>query len=529
LADYSPDDILITIDNTAVTAEEFIYSFKKSHQNEDSLSESAIDDYLRLFINYKLKVLEAKSSGYDTAELYIKELTGYQEQLKSSYRTAEKVIQDLKREAYERMKQEVKASHILIRVSENALPEDTVAALQRIIELKERARKENFEKLALAFSEDPSAKVNKGDLGYFTAFQMVYPFENAAYNTQPGEISDPVRTRYGYHILKVHDKRPSAYKIKLYQVQLSGKTPESKAQVNNKIFEIHEMLQNGLKPEQVAESIDKEQYTLQTGSLPSLTLSQVPREIQEVAMQLTVPGEISDPVKSDLGWHIFILEERSPLPAYEEMENQLDRMVRKTDRLATYQEQLMDQLYKKHDVDLQVSKKSISKVVDGEEDISLFKINNRNFVLSQFIKDLRKNKVALSNERAVSKAYSDYINEQVLNVEDQEIIAENAELRWLLKEYEEGLLLFNIMEDSVWNRAVHDKEGLEEYNRKKAKKAMISTDSTLSKFESGAIVDYQQYLDEQWIKRLRTKYTVMVNQPLLDRIYNEILGMSIEI
>lgn len=526
MADYSPDDILMSIHNSEVTADEFIYSFNKSHQNEDTLSESVINDYLQLFINYKLKVLEARSAGYDTAAIYLEELSGYQEQLKSSYRTSEKIIQDLKKEAYEMMKQEVNASHILVRLSENALPEDTIAAFRKITKLRERARKENFETLALNFSEDPSAKSNKGNLGYFTAFQMVYPVEKAAYNTGPGEVSEPVRTKYGYHILKVHDKRSSAYKIKLYQVHLAGKSPESKEQVHNKIFEVHEMLQNGLKPVQLIESIDEKQYTIKTGSLPFLALSQMPREIKEVATQLTSPGEMSDPVKTEFGWHIFILEEKMPLPPYEEMEKQLDRMVRKTERLQNYQQQLMDQLFKKHEVNLLVTIGNIKRVVSDKEDEILFSVNNKNFSTNEFLDYLEKKNVALSDEKAISTAYDDYINEQVFKVEDQEMISENAELRWLLKEYEEGILLFNIMEDSVWNRAVLDKEGLEEFKLKKVKEAMILADSSLSEFESGTIVEYQQYFDEQWVKRLRLKYAVIVNQPVLDEIYKIILGKS---
>lgn len=519
----SPHDILLTIDDNEVTAGEFLYSFKKSHQNEDTLTKSSVDDYLQLFINYKLKVLQARSSGYDTAENYTDELAGYQEQLKSSYRTSEKIVQDLKREAYERMQQEIKASHILIMVAENASPEDTLAAFQKIIELKKRAREGKFDEIAFKYSEDPSAKVNKGNLGYFTTFQMLYPFETAAYNTEVGEISDPVRTNYGYHIIKVHDKRPSSYQVKLYQVQLSGKNAENKSQVVNKIFEIHEMLQNGLKPEQLSTSVDEKTFLLKTGSLPPMTLTRAPREIQQVAMQLNSPGEISDPVQSEFGWHIFILEEKLPFPLYEDIENQLENMVRKSNRALTYKSQLRDLLYKKHKVDMLVIKDNIYEIVkDGEGNI-LFTIDQRNYNREQFVKYLEKESIDVSSKAAVEKAYSSYVEKQVMKIEDQKIIEANPELNWLLKEYEEGILLFNIMEDSIWDRAVTDKERLKNFMLDKDSTTMIPNDSAFSESAGSTIVDYQQYLEDQWVKRLREKYKVVINQDVLDRVYKEAL------
>ena len=523
LESYSPTDILLTIDDTTVTADEFLYSFKKSHQNEENISQSSVNDYLRLFTNYKLKVLEARNAGYDTAAGYAKELEGYQEQVKSSYRTSGRIMETLKEQAYERMKQEVRASHILLRLPEDASPADTLEVYKKIIEIREKAGEMDFTELVITYSEDPSARMNKGDLGYFSAFRMVYPFENAAYDTEVGEVSQPIRTDYGYHILKVHDKRPALYKLKLYQVQVMPESGEKSSSLTDKVFEIHEMLLNGLKPEQITETTDKEKFLIQHGSLPALAAIRMPRPVQQAARQLSAPGDISDPVESEYGWHIFILEEKLTLPPYHEISGELERMVRRSGRLSAYEDQLMAQLFKKYNVVVHVNPENIFSVLnDNDEGMILFTLNEKSYRVSGFKSYLNAENIPGEDEKVVTNAYSAFIEEQVVDAEDQEIVSGNRELRWLLKEYEEGMLLFNIMEDSVWNAATNDKEGLEKFNAANHK-TMSAGDSTLNQGNGRAVVGYQQYLEEQWIKRLRTRHSVKVDRQVFERVSKKIL------
>lgn len=516
---YSPDDVLVYIDSDSVSVEEFIYSFKKSHQNEDSISRSDIDDYLRLFINYKLKVSEARKAGYDTAAGYKKELAVYQEQLRSSYRASEKIVERLKQEAYDRLKTEVNASHILIRLPQNPSPQDTLKAYEKIKSIKSEAEDKDFEEVAVRYSEDPSAKSNKGNLGYFSVFRMVYPFERAAYSTPEGEISEPFRTSYGYHILKVHDKRPAVYKIALQHIQLHPKSEKDRASSRDKIFVLHEMLNSKLQPEQIIEAADDDRFNIKFSNLSEQHVAQMPEMLREAAMQLEEAGQVSDPVQVNDSWHIFILKERTGFPSYETMEPQLDRMVRRTDRLEIFQEQFLSKLKEKHNLYVQVDVNDLEENLSEMDDtVKLFTLGERAYNKADFMEYLAK-----LNISQISPAYDNFIKDKLMEQEDAEVLVKNPELQWLLREYEEGMLLFNIMEDSVWNKAANDKPGLEKYIADNEASAMAADGSSLKEPGGNPVVRYQAYLEEKWIQKLRDEHTIFINQPVLIKVYEKIL------
>ena len=520
---YSSNDVLLTIDDKDVTVSEFLYSFRKSHQNEDSLKTADIDDYLQLFINYKLKVSEARKAGYDTMKTYLNELELYQEQLKSSYRTSDKIVDSLKAEAYERLGEEVKVSHILIRLPEKPQPEDTLRAYMKITSLRKEASSKDFNTVAYEFSEDPSARSNRGNLGYFTAFQMIYPFETAAYNTPVGSISGPVRTVYGYHILKVHDKRKVKGNYKLHQLQLKEINQQDSLEASNIIFELREMLKNGLSGEQALESVDKNKFNARFIALPSLSLSQMPSEIQEVVMGMTQKGEVSDPVRSESGWHILILDEIEPFPSFSSMEPRLDKMVRRTDRLELYNDIIQSQLLEKHGYTPQMDIiKAKNLTGQGNPHQVIFILGGNSYHLDDFHNYLLKNNVDTSSTRDVEKAYNSFLGKQVMAIEDAEMIRENEELKWLLKEYEEGMLLFNIMEDSVWNKAVTDTLGLRMYQEE----ISAAVEKNESSINTGGrmITNYQQYLEDKWMARLRKEREIIIDDKVLDYIYQQVIN-----
>jgi peptidyl-prolyl cis-trans isomerase SurA len=195
---------VFSVNKKTVTADEFIYLYKKNHQSKaDEFTSEKIQEYLDLFINFKLKVEEARSRGLDTTASFKKEFNSYREELRKPYLPDNKLSDSLARMTYERMKEEVNASHILLNVKPDASPQDTLVIYERLMDIRKRILAgEDFGTLAVQFSEDPSAKTNKGNLGFFTALQMVYTFENAAYNTKPGEVSMPVRSKFGYHLVK---------------------------------------------------------------------------------------------------------------------------------------------------------------------------------------------------------------------------------------------------------------------------------------------------------------------------------------
>ena len=211
-ATLANDPVLMKINGKPVLKSEFEYIYNKNNSN-NSLDKKTLDEYVDLFVNFKLKVEEAKAQGLDTTKSFINELAGYRSQLTKPYLTDAKVDESVLQEAYNRLKEDVEVSHILIRVQQNATPADTLAAWKKINAIAKRIEKEDFAKVAKEVSEDESAKENNGYIGWVSAFRTVYPFETMAYNTKPGTISKPVRTAFGYHIVKVQGRRESQGEI----------------------------------------------------------------------------------------------------------------------------------------------------------------------------------------------------------------------------------------------------------------------------------------------------------------------------
>ncbi|MCB0381655.1 MAG: peptidylprolyl isomerase, partial [Flavobacteriales bacterium] len=236
------DPVLLKIDNKAVTLSEFDAIFKKNNTKETVITEESVNEYLDLYIKFKLKVREAENLGLDTSASFKSELEGYRKQLIQPYLTDREVSEALIEEAYERMKYDVNASHILINVDENALPKDTLIAYNQILKIRDRILKgEDFGTVAVETSNDPSSKTNKGNLGYFNALHMVYPFESAAYNLKVGDISMPVRTRFGYHIIKLNDKRAARGNIKVAHIMIQGSKDLDEETLKNKKQKIDEI------------------------------------------------------------------------------------------------------------------------------------------------------------------------------------------------------------------------------------------------------------------------------------------------
>ena len=254
---FSQEQTVMEIDGKPVTKSEFLQIYLKNNP-DPKYDKAALDEYMELFKKFKLKVAEAEALGYDTIPKLKRELEGYRKSLATPYLVDSEKNEEMIRQAYERMKKEIRASHILIRVDENAPSADTLAAWNKLMALKKRIENgEDFATVAKSEggSDDPSAAYNGGDLGYFTAFQMVFPFEEAAYNTPIGKISNPVRTRFGYHILKVVDERPARGTLTVAHIVITTSkedTPEQVGDAAKKAQEIYDKLQKGESFEELA-------------------------------------------------------------------------------------------------------------------------------------------------------------------------------------------------------------------------------------------------------------------------------------
>lgn len=482
------DSVLFSIDEKPTLADEFLYVYEKNNFNNDSIfTEKDFDEYFELFINFKLKVEAAKSAGIDTTKSFLSEFETYKNQLIEPYLSEAKENERLVKEAYERMKYEIDASHILVTIAPNALPEDTAMAYQKILEIYEKASSgQDFGNLAAQFSEDPSAKSNKGRLGYFSAFQMVYVFEEAAFKTQIDSVSNIIRSRFGYHFLKVHDKRPSSGKVKVSHIMLRVEgTKNDSSSVRNKIFEIHDQITGGADWNELCQLYSEDQRTKNNGgTLPLIGLKQInDPAFETVAFGLQTPGEVSDPVRSNFGWHILKLEEKKGLESFAEIEEDLKQRVSKDDRSKLSQQAVLSKLkaqnsfYEYASIREKIVQSADSSLLEGKWDgskansfalDSLFSINSIPYYTQSVIDDIilnQRRRTDIDPTNYINELIDGYIEKSLRRYEEDQLLISNRDFRMLLNEYFEGILLFEIMNQEVWGKAVEDTTGLQMYFR----------------------------------------------------------------
>ncbi len=475
-----PPLTLFSVGDNPVSADEFLYVFRKNHQNKpEEFTDEKVKEYLDLFINFKLKVAEARARGLDTTRKFTDEFNTYREELKKPYRTEPNALDQLTRETYQRLTEEVKASHILISLKADALPADTLIAHQKVLDIRNRVQAgEDFEKLARELSEDPSAKYNGGNLGFFTAMQMVFPFEEAAYQTKVGELSGIVRTRFGYHLLKVEDRKPARGEVEVSHILLRAGSPDD-AKVKDKIFSIHSQLKAGGKWDELCEEHSEDTNTKSAGGRLKPfgvgALASVP-EFETMAFSMKEAGQISDPFQSAVGWHIIRLEKKIPLPTFSEMEESLKRRVARDERLQLSQLALKERRRKEYSwQEVSAVKDQIIGLADSSLSLGKWKytgspawkseklmsLSGASYTVGDFIGYVEKNQVRTTAAPTpyLKQLYEGFVEEKILQAEEAKLISENPEFKNLLTEYREGILFFDIMEKEVWNRASEDSTG----------------------------------------------------------------------
>lgn len=479
---------IFSVNKKNISSDEFEYLYRKNHQGKkEEFTEQKIREYLDLFVNFKLKVTEATLRGMDTTKAFKKEFRSYRDELKKPYVASSDELDRLTKEAYQRMTQEIRASHLLINVAPEASPEDTLKAFEKIQSLRARAYAgESFDALARQFSEDPSAQTNGGDLGYFSALQMVYPFENAAFQLKPGEISQPVRTRFGYHLIKLVDVRSAQGEVEVSHILLRGTDDK----VKNKAFDIYDQWKAGKPWNELCAEFSEDGATKNTGGklrpFGTGALPSVP-EFEATAFSLQEPGDVSDPFKTSIGWHLVRLEKKIPLGTYAELEPTLKRRVARDERLQIsktnqlnkrkkevgYQESASAKtfLFSVADSSLQKGKWSLLATRPHTTD-ELFSMAGRAFTLKEFYSFVADNQrpSALPPSGYLQQLLDQFTEEQVNEMEDEKLQASNADYRNLLSEYREGILLFSIMEKEVWNKASEDTLGQRQFYEKSKEK-----------------------------------------------------------
>jgi len=468
---------LLTIDNQRISLDEFKNVFYKNNNNTE-LTKEYLDEYMQLFVNFKLKVKEADELGLDTIESFISELDGYRIQLAKPYLKNKEFDKNMLTEAYNRMKLDIKASHILIKVDENASIQQKNKAYDKILSIRSSILDStiSFIDAAKLHSDDKSALNNGGNLSYFTAFMMVYDFESAAYSTKIGEISMPVKTKYGYHIISVSDKRKAFGEVKVAHIMFKsneGADDNKLKEAKDNIYKVAELLNDGEVFSDVAERFSEDRSTaVKGGNLPAFGVGKMVPEFESVAFGLKQVGDVSNPFRTQYGWHIITLLERKEIPEFELVKAELKTKIESDSRNELSKEALFTKLHKTYKVVnnpkvfTAFRKKTANAIALGKfksslkDNTKLVSINGKGITVNSFVNYILSNQKSGNN---IDQLYIDFINEELLAYEESQLEINYPEYKNLLQEYRDGILLFNLTNTKVWTKAVKDTIGLQNF------------------------------------------------------------------
>ena len=468
-------ETLMTINDEKISINEFENIFYKN--NEDiEITKEYLDEYIDLFINFKLKVKESKELGYDTLSSFVKELDGYKKQLSKPYLRDNNFNENLFNEALERIQFDINASHILIKIENN----DAKSALNEALSIRNQiiSKEISFADAAVKYSDDEYVLDSKGNLGYFTAFMMLYDFESVAYNSSIGEVSVPVKTQYGYHLILVNDKRKAVGERKVAHIMFkTGKGANTK-KINEsykKASETYDLLTKGDKFVEVAERFSEDRSTaVKGGVLPSFGVGKMVREFEEATFSLKLPGDFSKPFQTPYGWHIVMLLEDNPVKLDDDLFLSVKQKIEKDSRSKLSNEFMITKLKDLYNIKIykenfnflrKIAVNEVSKsawdnelLIDGDKKI--FKIESKSYSLKE-LSDFIINNQKKNND--FDQLYIEFLNLSLLSYEESQLENKYPEFKNLLKEYKEGILLFDITNNNVWKKAVEDSAGLSNY------------------------------------------------------------------
>lgn len=476
VAQQDQDPVLLTIDGKEVTKSEFEQIFWKN-KKETVTNKAELDEYMVLFKKFKLKVAAAEALGLDTTSKFTNELGGYRAQLERPYLVDTTLNEALVKEAYDRTVNEVKASHILIELKQNASPKDTLEAYNKLLDVRSQVLKGkiSFEDAAVKYSTDPSAQQNKGNLGFFSAFRMVYPFEHAAFNNKVGEVSLPFRTQFGYHIVKTDEVRKGRGQIKVAHIMirvLEDASDSEKENLKKKTKEIYDKLKKGAEFSALAQEFsDDGNSARKGGEIGWINTGETFTEFDDAAFGLKENNAFSEPILTPVGWHIIKRLDYKPVGTFEEMRSELKNKIQRDVRSQKTREQFIanlkneygfienKQLLNKFDESI----KQKAKPAEG----ALFSFANNAYNTTDFatyLEQNRKSKVLMKDE--IEAIYDRYVSNEIIAFEKTQLERKHPDFKALLKEYRDGILLFDVTDQKVWSKAVKDTTGLKEFYEK---------------------------------------------------------------
>jgi peptidyl-prolyl cis-trans isomerase SurA len=542
---HDPDrEVIMTIAGRDVEAGEFIRMYKKSLEPGNK---SNPDSYLEQFVNYKLKVADAISIGYDTTKAFHDELNGYRKQLAQNYLTDPDIREELLKKAYARSLTEVNASHILVNCRPDAKPEDTLKAYQKAIDIRQRiVAGEAFDKVAKETSDDKSVSANGGNLGYFTVFQMIAQFEETAYSLQPGGVSMPVRTPFGYHIIKVIDRRPSKGKIRVAHIMkvIPPGSDENRIMKQKQAADsIYQLLKNGASFRELASKLsDHKQSAARGGELDWFGAGEIIPDFSEAAFSIKDTGEFTAPVKTIYGYHIIKLLDKKPPLTFEESRPYLESKLNQSDLASLGKKSFVEKLKKEYDFKVNKAiyqwfvNNTDSMILRGKAGYKPDKIPQRN-IYSYADQHLTAKDFALlleskgrslntgSVKKFIDSGIESFSADQLTNYEDSNLERKYPDFRYLMNEFHDGILLFDVSSEKIWNNVQSDSAGLHNYYIAHKNDSLSTgvngsaSDSAASyEIQADLITKYQDWLTEEWLKELKARFPVKIDNAVLEAV-----------
>ncbi len=485
----TPDPVLFTVNGNPVTASEFKYIYSKTNQDKADFSEQSLREYLDLYTKFKLKVQRARDMRLDTISSLKSELDGYRRQLANSYLVDREVTDKLIRETYDRMLQDVDVSHILVVVDRNAKPADTLRAYNRAMNLLRKINAGSaFDKIALDSSEDKTVKENKGNLGFVTAMlpDGYYAMEKAIYAAKPGAVLGPIRTTSGYHLVRVNGFRPARGEVEVSQILFrKGNNEEQNVMVKQRADSVYMALKKGANWEETVTRYTDDKATAPKGGyIGFFGINRYQKNFEDAAFNLQKDGDFSPPVESSIGWHIIKRVSQRPIGSYETVKRGLGDRVKRDSRNEVARQSMITRIKKENN--FQEYPDALQKWTASQKDTVFLTFRWKpdpakpQTVLMRFgqqkaytVADFEEYNARASRERmrgsgyplaeTVQKLYTGWTEEVAMQYEESQLDKKYPEFKSLMREYEEGILLFEALKQNVWDRANTDSVGLEKY------------------------------------------------------------------
>ncbi len=472
------DPTLMVIDGKKVPLSEFQYLYNKN--NSQQAQKQSIGEYVDMFVTYKLKVADAEAAGIDKTPTFQKEFEGYRNELARPHLRDTVLYNKMLQEAYERKKEEVLVSHVMLPRGEN--PDLDKKYELRLDSIRTAILNgSDFEENVMKYSIDGSKQRNRGSQGYVIAGRFPYEFEEASFNTKIGEISPVFKTEFGHHIVKVFDRRPTKGEVLVQHLLLltAGKDSIQAAAVKGRIDSVYTALKNGADFDELAKSLSEDPGTKRNGGrLDWFGVGRMVPEFEKTSYELK-DGEISEPFKTSYGYHIVKKLDSRGVPSFEDSKNEIIGLFTRDGRINLPEKAKIVSLKKEYNasIDEKAFDKLIAEVNKHGKLDTIFVDNNLNN--KKVIATVGKRKItigevmnnvnvpaAINAESApvvLKSKVNECLNNATLDLAREDMLVNNTEYRNLVNEYRDGMLLFEISNQKVWDKASKDKEGLEKY------------------------------------------------------------------